>query len=396
VVEHDKDMILCADHVIDIGPKAGKYGGQIISKGTPAALLKENTITAQYLNGKMKIEVPKTRRKGNGKFLKLTGATGNNLKNVSIEIPLGQLICVSGVSGSGKSTLINETLYPILNAHFYNAVKKPQPYKKIEGLEHLDKVIDIDQSPIGRTPRSNPATYTDVFSEIRSLFTLTSEAQIRGYKPGRFSFNVKGGRCETCEGSGVRTIEMSFLPDVYVECETCQGKRFNRETLEIRFKGKSISDVLNMTVDEAVDFFEMIPKIYRKVKTIQDVGLGYITLGQQSTTLSGGEAQRIKLAGELSKKDTGNTFYILDEPTTGLHFEDIRILMDVINKLVDKGNTVLIIEHNLDVIKLADYIIDIGLEGGKGGGEVLCKGTPEEIIKNKKSYTAQFLKKELS
>ncbi|NHM01603.1 excinuclease ABC subunit UvrA [Flavobacterium difficile] len=395
VVEHDKDMIIRADHVIDIGPKAGKYGGQIISQGTPAELLKENTITAQYLNGKMEIEVPKTRRTGNGKFLKLTGATGNNLKNVSIEIPLGQLICVSGVSGSGKSTLINETLYPILNAHFYNAVKKPAPYKKIEGLEHLDKVIDIDQSPIGRTPRSNPATYTDVFSEIRSLFTLTSEAQIRGYKPGRFSFNVKGGRCETCEGSGVRTIEMSFLPDVYVECETCQGKRFNRETLEIRFKGKSISDVLNMTVDEAVDFFENIPKIYRKVKTIQDVGLGYITLGQQSTTLSGGEAQRIKLAGELSKKDTGNTFYILDEPTTGLHFEDIRILMDVINKLVDKGNTVLIIEHNLDVIKLADYIIDIGLEGGKGGGEVLCTGTPEEVAKNKKSYTAQFLKKEL-
>jgi excinuclease ABC subunit A len=389
-------MIVRADHVIDIGPKAGKYGGQIISQGTPAELLKENTITAQYLNGKMKIEVPKTRRKGNGKFLKLIGATGNNLKNVSIEIPLGQLICVSGVSGSGKSTLINETLYPILNTHFYNAVKKPQPFKKIEGLEHLDKVIDIDQSPIGRTPRSNPATYTDVFSEIRSLFTLTAESQIRGYKPGRFSFNVKGGRCETCEGSGVRTIEMSFLPDVYVECETCQGKRFNRETLEIRFKGKSISDVLNMTVDEAVDFFEMIPKIYRKVKTIQDVGLGYITLGQQSTTLSGGEAQRIKLAGELSKKDTGNTFYILDEPTTGLHFEDIRILMDVINKLVDKGNTVLIIEHNLDVIKLADYIIDIGLEGGKGGGEVLCKGTPEEIMKNNKSYTAQFLKKELS
>ena len=396
VVEHDKDMIVRADHVIDIGPKAGKYGGQIISQGTPAELLKEKTITAQYLNGKMEIEVPKTRRAGNGKFLKLTGATGNNLKNVSIEIPLGQLICVSGVSGSGKSTLINETLYPILNAHFYNAVKKPAPYKKIEGLEHLDKVIDIDQSPIGRTPRSNPATYTDVFSEIRSLFTMTSEAQIRGYKPGRFSFNVKGGRCETCEGSGVRTIEMSFLPDVYVECETCQGKRFNRETLEIRFKGKSISDVLNMTVDEAVEFFEMIPKIYRKVKTIQDVGLGYITLGQQSTTLSGGEAQRIKLAGELSKKDTGNTFYILDEPTTGLHFEDIRILMDVINKLVDKGNTVLIIEHNLDVIKLADYIIDIGLEGGKGGGEVLCKGTPEEVAKNKKSYTAQFLKKELT
>jgi excinuclease ABC subunit A len=396
VVEHDKDMIERADYVIDIGPKAGRFGGQIISKGTPKELLKENTITAQYLNGKMKIEVPKTRREGNGKSIKLSGATGNNLKNVSIEIPLGKLVCVTGVSGSGKSTLINETLYPILNAHFFNAVKKPQPYKKIEGLAHIDKVIDIDQSPIGRTPRSNPATYTDVFSEIRSLYTQTPEAMIRGYKPGRFSFNVKGGRCETCEGSGVRTIEMSFLPDVYVECETCMGKRFNRETLEIRYKGKSISDVLNMTVDEAVEFFENIPKIYRKVKTIQDVGLGYITLGQQSTTLSGGEAQRIKLATELSKKDTGNTFYILDEPTTGLHFEDIRVLMDVINVLVDKGNTVLIIEHNLDVVKLADYVIDIGYEGGKGGGEVVAKGTPEEIIKNKKSYTAQFLKKELS
>ncbi|MCA1966036.1 MAG: excinuclease ABC subunit UvrA [Flavobacterium sp.] len=396
VVEHDKDMIERADYVIDIGPKAGRFGGQIISKGTPKELLKENTITAQYMNGKMQIEVPKTRREGNGKSIKLSGATGNNLKNVSIEIPLGKLVCVTGVSGSGKSTLINETLYPILNAHFFNAVKKPQPYKKIEGLEHIDKVIDIDQSPIGRTPRSNPATYTDVFSEIRSLYTQTPEAMIRGYKPGRFSFNVKGGRCETCEGSGVRTIEMSFLPDVYVECETCMGKRFNRETLEIRYKGKSISDVLNMTVDEAVDFFENIPKIYRKVKTIQDVGLGYITLGQQSTTLSGGEAQRIKLATELSKKDTGNTFYILDEPTTGLHFEDIRVLMDVINKLVDKGNTVLIIEHNLDVVKLSDYVIDIGYEGGKGGGEVVAKGTPEEIVKNKKSYTAQFLKKELS
>lgn len=396
VVEHDKDMIERADYVIDIGPKAGRFGGQIISKGTPKELLKENTITAQYMNGKMQIEVPKTRREGNGKFIKLSGATGNNLKNVSIEIPLGKLVCVTGVSGSGKSTLINETLYPILNAHFFNAVKKPQPYKKIEGLEHIDKVIDIDQSPIGRTPRSNPATYTDVFSEIRTLFTQVPEAMIRGYKPGRFSFNVKGGRCETCEGSGVRTIEMSFLPDVYVECETCMGKRFNRETLEIRYKGKSISDVLNMTVDEAVDFFENIPKIYRKVKTIQEVGLGYITLGQQSTTLSGGEAQRIKLATELSKKDTGNTFYILDEPTTGLHFEDIRVLMDVINKLVDKGNTVLIIEHNLDVVKLSDYIIDIGYEGGKGGGEVVAKGTPEEIVKNKKSYTAQFLKKELS
>lgn len=396
VVEHDKDMIERADYVIDIGPKAGRFGGQIISKGTPKELLKENTITAQYINGKMKIEVPKSRREGNGKYIKLSGATGNNLKNVSIEIPLGKLVCVTGVSGSGKSTLINETLYPILNAHFFNAVKKPQPYKKIEGLEHIDKVIDIDQSPIGRTPRSNPATYTDVFSEIRTLFTQVPEAMIRGYKPGRFSFNVKGGRCETCEGSGVRTIEMSFLPDVYVECETCMGKRFNRETLEIRYKGKSISDVLNMTVDEAVDFFENIPKIYRKIKTIQDVGLGYITLGQQSTTLSGGEAQRIKLATELSKKDTGNTFYILDEPTTGLHFEDIRVLMDVINKLVDKGNTVLIIEHNLDVVKLSDYIIDIGYEGGKGGGEVVAKGTPEEIVKNKKSYTAQFLKKELS
>ena len=396
VVEHDKDMIEQADYVIDIGPKAGKYGGEIISIGTPAETLQSNTITAQYLNGKMKLEIPEKRREGNGKFMKLTGATGNNLKNVSIELPLGKMICVTGVSGSGKSTLINETIYPILNAYYFNGVKKPQPYKKIEGLEHIDKVIDIDQSPIGRTPRSNPATYTEVFTEIRALFTKTPESMIRGYKAGRFSFNVKGGRCETCEGSGVRTIEMNFLPDVYVECETCQGKRFNRETLEIRFKGKSISDVLNMTVDEAVPFFEMIPKIYRKVKTIQDVGLGYITLGQQSTTLSGGEAQRIKLAGELSKKDTGNTFYILDEPTTGLHFEDIRVLMAVINKLVDKGNTILIIEHNMDVIKLADYIIDIGPEGGKGGGTLVAKGTPEEIIKNKKSYTAQFLKKELA
>jgi excinuclease ABC subunit A len=395
VVEHDKDMIERADYVIDIGPKAGKFGGQIISKGTPAELLKEHTLTASYLNGEMEIAVPKKRREGNGKLLKLTGATGNNLKNVSIELPLGKLICVTGVSGSGKSTLINETLYPILNAYFFNGVKKPQPYKKIEGLEHIDKIIDIDQSPIGRTPRSNPATYTEVFSEIRSLFTQTSEAMIRGYKPGRFSFNVNGGRCETCEGSGVRTIEMSFLPDVYVECETCQGKRFNRETLEIRYKGKSISDILNMTVNEAVPFFENIPKIYRKVKALEDVGLGYITLGQQSTTLSGGEAQRIKLAGELSKKDTGNTFYILDEPTTGLHFEDIRVLMEVIEKLVDKGNTVLIIEHNMDVIKLADYIIDIGPEGGKGGGQLIAKGTPEEVAKNKKSYTAKFLKKEL-
>jgi excinuclease ABC subunit A len=395
VVEHDKDMIERADYVIDIGPKAGKFGGEIISKGTPAEILATHTMTAMYLNGEMKIEIPEKRREGNGKFMKLTGATGNNLKNVSIELPLGKMICVTGVSGSGKSTLINGTLYPILNAYYFNGVKKPQPYKKIEGLDLIDKVINIDQSPIGRTPRSNPATYTELFTEVRNLFTKTSESMIRGYKAGRFSFNVKGGRCETCQGSGVRTIEMNFLPDVYVECESCQGKRFNRETLEIRFKGKSISDVLNMTVDEAVPFFEMIPKIYRKVKTIQDVGLGYITLGQQSTTLSGGEAQRIKLATELSKKDTGNTFYILDEPTTGLHFEDIRVLMGVINKLVDKGNTILIIEHNMDVIKLADYIIDIGPEGGKGGGQVVAKGTPEEIIKNKKSYTAQFLKKEL-
>ncbi|MCZ8145887.1 excinuclease ABC subunit UvrA [Flavobacterium sp.] len=395
VVEHDKDMIEEADYVIDIGPKAGRFGGQIISKGTPKELLNETTITAQYLSGEMAIEVPKKRREGNGKTIKLVGASGNNLKNVTAEFPLGKLICVTGVSGSGKSTLINETLYPILNAHIYDGVKRPMPYKKVEGLEHVDKVIDIDQSPIGRTPRSNPATYTDVFSEIRSLFTQTPEAMIRGYKAGRFSFNVSGGRCETCEGSGVRTIEMSFLPDVYVECETCQGKRFNRETLEIRYKGKSIADVLNMTVDEAVDFFENIPKIYRKIKTIQEVGLGYITLGQQSTTLSGGEAQRIKLATELSKKDTGNTFYIMDEPTTGLHFEDIRVLMEVIQKLVDKGNTVLIIEHNLDVIKLADHIIDVGPEGGKGGGQILCVGTPEEVSKHKKSYTARFLAKEL-
>lgn len=395
VVEHDKDMMERADYLIDIGPRAGKFGGEIISKGTPAEILKSDTITAQYINGTMKLEVPKERRKGNGKFLKLTGATGNNLKNVSINLPLGQLICVTGVSGSGKSTLINETLYPILNEYYFNGVKKPKPYKKIEGLEHIDKVIDIDQSPIGRTPRSNPATYTDVFTEVRNLFTMTAESMIRGYKAGRFSFNVKGGRCETCEGSGVRTIEMSFLPDVFVECESCLGKRFNRETLEIRYKGKSISDVLNMTVDESVSFFENIPKIYRKVKMIQEVGLGYLTLGQQSTTLSGGEAQRIKLAAELSKKDTGNTFYILDEPTTGLHFEDIRVLMEVINKLVDKGNTILIIEHNMDVIKLADYIIDIGPEGGKGGGELIAKGTPEEVAKVKGSYTAKFLKKEL-
>ena len=341
------------------------------------------------------IEIPKERRKGNGKNIELKGASGNNLKNVSIKIPLGKMIAVTGVSGSGKSTLINETLYPIMNAHYFNGVKEPKPYKTIKGLDNADKVIDINQTPIGRTPRSNPATYTGVFSEIRSLFAKTPEALIRGYKPGRFSFNVKGGRCETCRGGGLRVIEMNFLPDVYVECETCQGKRFNRETLEIRYKGKSIADVLEMTINEATTFFEPIPKIYRKLKTIKDVGLGYVTLGQQSTTLSGGEAQRIKLATELSKRDTGNTFYILDEPTTGLHFEDIRVLMDVLNKLTNKGNTVLIIEHNMDVIKMADYIFDIGPEGGKNGGKVIAKGTPEEVAKSKKSYTAEFLKKEL-
>jgi len=395
VVEHDKDMIEHADYVIDIGPAAGKFGGEIVSEGTPSELLTHNTLTAQYINGTKEIEIPSKRRKGNKHTLELTGATGNNLKNVSIKLPLGIMIGVTGVSGSGKSTLINETLYPILNAHFFNGVKVPMPYKKIKGLEHLDKVIDINQSPIGRTPRSNPATYTGVFSEIRSLFAKVPEALIRGYKPGRFSFNVQGGRCETCRGGGLRVIEMNFLPDVYVACETCQKKRFNRETLEIRYKGKSIYDVLEMTINEACDFFEKIPKIYRKLKTIRDVGLGYITLGQQSTTLSGGEAQRIKLATELSKRDTGNTFYILDEPTTGLHFEDIRVLMIVLQKLVDKGNTVLIIEHNLDVIKTVDYIIDIGPEGGKSGGKVMATGTPEEIVKTNKGFTAKFLKKEL-
>ena len=348
------------------------------------------------MSGIREIEVPKNRRIGNGKFLELKGCTGNNLKNISIKLPLAQMIGVTGVSGSGKSTLINETLYPVLNNYYFHGVMEPMPYKTIKGLDNLDKVIDINQSPIGRTPRSNPATYTGVFGEIRALYAKIPEAMIRGYKLGRFSFNVVGGRCETCRGGGMRVIEMNFLPDVYVECETCQGKRFNRETLEIRYKGKSISDVLNMTIEESVDFFEHIPKIYRKLKTIKEVGLGYITLGQQSTTLSGGEAQRIKLASELSKRDTGNTIYILDEPTTGLHFEDIRVLMDVLNKLVDKGNTVLIIEHNLDVIKTVDYIIDIGPEGGNGGGKIVAKGTPDEIIKNKLSHTARFLKKELT
>jgi len=393
VVEHDQDMIEKADFVFDIGPGAGKHGGEIVSAGTFAELKKQKTLTADYITGRKKIEIPKERREGNGKTITLSGASGNNLKNVSVTFPLGKMICVTGVSGSGKSTLINETLYPILNAHIYRGVKKPMPYKKISGLDHVDKVIDIDQSPIGRTPRSNPATYTKTFDEIRSLFAKTAEAAIRGYKPGRFSFNVKGGRCETCQGGGVRVIEMNFLPDVHVECETCQGKRFNRETLEIRYKGKSISDILNMTIEDATDFFVKVPKIHRKLKTIKDVGLGYITLGQQSTTLSGGEAQRIKLAAELSKRDTGNTFYILDEPTTGLHFEDIRVLMNVLNELADKGNTVLIIEHNLDVVKLADYVIDVGMEGGKKGGKILVTGTPEEVSKHKKSYTAKFLKK---
>ena len=396
VVEHDKDMMIASDYVIDIGPEAGKHGGEIISIGSPEELLNSKTLTADYLNGTRTFEIPKIRRTGNGNEIVLKGAKGNNLKNVTLKVPLGQLIGVTGVSGSGKSSLINETLYPILNRHIYKAVKEPLPYSSISGLEHIDKIIDVNQTAIGRTPRSNPATYTGVFSEIRSLFAKTPEALIRGYKPGRFSFNVKDGRCETCKGGGVRVIEMNFLPDVEVECETCQGKRFTRETLEIRYKGKSISDVLNMTIEEAVKFFELIPKIYIKLKTIEDVGLGYITLGQQSTTLSGGEAQRIKLAAELSKRDTGNTFYILDEPTTGLHFEDINILMKVLDKLTDKGNTVLIIEHNLDVVKLCDHIIDIGKEGGMKGGKILCTGTPEEICRNKQSYTARFLKKELN
>lgn len=395
VVEHDKDMILAADHVIDIGPHAGVHGGHIIAQGTPKEILSSKTLTAEYINGTKEIKIPAQRRKGNGKTLVLSGATGNNLKNISVGFPLGKFICVTGVSGSGKSTLINETLYPILSKHFYRSEKKPMPYKSIKGLEHIDKVIEIDQSPIGRTPRSNPATYTNIFSDIRNLFAIIPEAKIRGYKPGRFSFNIKGGRCETCQGAGLRTIEMNFLPDVYVQCETCNGKRYNRETLEIRYKGKSISDVLNMTIDTAVEFFDNIPSIRQKIKALHDVGLGYVTLGQQSTTLSGGEAQRVKLATELSKKDTGNTFYILDEPTTGLHFEDIRILLEVLNKLVDSGNTVLVIEHNMDIIKVADYIIDLGLEGGNAGGTILCEGTPEEIIKNEISFTAAFLKQEL-
>ncbi|MGF7074405.1 excinuclease ABC subunit UvrA [Mucilaginibacter sp. 3215] len=395
VVEHDKDMILEADHVIDMGPAAGVHGGEVVAQGTPAQLMEKHTLTTSYINGEREIAIPKKRREGNGKTLSLKKATGHNLKKVSVDFPLGKLIGITGVSGSGKSSLITETLYPILNHHFFRAKKQPLPYEKIEGLEHIDKVIEIDQTPIGRTPRSNPATYTGVFSDIRNLFVALPESRIRGYKPGRFSFNVKGGRCETCQGAGMKVIEMNFLPDVQVPCEECGGKRYNRETLEVRYRGKSISDVLDMSIEDATPFFEHIPSIYRKVKTLNDVGLGYITLGQASTTLSGGEAQRVKLATELSKKDTGNTFYILDEPTTGLHFEDINVLLGVLNQLVDKGNTVLVIEHNLDVIKVADHVIDLGPEGGSGGGNILFSGTPEGLCKVKNSFTGKFLKKEM-
>jgi excinuclease ABC subunit A len=395
VVEHDKDMILEADHVIDMGPAAGVHGGTVVAQGTPAQLMKEHTLTTSYLNGERSIAVPDKRRPGNGKTLTLKKATGHNLKKVSVDFPLGKLIGVTGVSGSGKSSLITETLYPILNHHFFRAKKHPLPYDKIEGLEHIDKVIEIDQTPIGRTPRSNPATYTGVFSDIRNLYVALPESKIRGYKPGRFSFNVKGGRCETCQGAGMKVIEMNFLPDVQVPCEECNGRRYNRETLEVRYRSKSISDVLDMSIEDACPFFEHIPSIYRKIQTLQDVGLGYITLGQSSTTLSGGEAQRVKLATELSKKDTGNTFYILDEPTTGLHFEDINVLLGVINLLVDKGNTVLVIEHNLDVIKVVDHVIDLGPEGGAGGGKILFEGTPEDLCKVKGSFTGMFLKKEM-
>ena len=395
VVEHDKDMMLAADYVVDMGPKAGRLGGEVVFQGTPKQMLQTGTLTSKYLNGQMKIEIPAERRPGNGKSLWLRGAKGNNLKNVDVEFPLGKLICVTGVSGSGKSTLINDTLQPILSQHFYRSLQEPLPYDSVEGLDYIDKVVNVDQSPLGRTPRSNPATYTGVFSDIRNLFVGLPEAKIRGYKPGRFSFNVTGGRCEACGGNGYKTIEMNFLPDVLVPCEVCHGKRYNRETLEVRYKGKSIADVLDMTINRAVEFFENVPQILNKIKVLQEVGLGYIKLGQPSTTLSGGESQRVKLATELSKRDTGKTMYILDEPTTGLHFEDIRVLMNVLNKLVEKGNTVLVIEHNLDVIKLADYIIDMGPEGGRGGGQVLAAGTPEEVAESKKGYTPKFIKEEL-
>ena len=395
VVEHDKDMMMAADYVIDMGPKAGRLGGEVVFAGTPKEMLETHTLTSQYLNGEREIEIPQKRREGNGHSLWLRGARGNNLKGVDVEFPLGKLICVTGVSGSGKSTLINETLQPILSQKFYRSLQDPLEYDTIEGLENIDKVVNVDQSPLGRTPRSNPATYTGVFSDIRNMFVGLPEAKIRGYKPGRFSFNVSGGRCEACQGNGYKTIEMNFLPDVYVPCEVCHGKRYNRETLEVRFKGKSIADVLDMTINRAVEFFENVPQILNKIKVIQEVGLGYIKLGQSSTTLSGGESQRVKLATELSKRDTGKTLYILDEPTTGLHFEDIRVLMNVLNKLVDKGNTVIVIEHNLDVIKMADYIIDMGPDGGKGGGQLLSCGTPEEVAKSKKGYTPKFLKEEL-
>ena len=395
VVEHDSDMMLAADYIVDIGPKAGRKGGEVVFQGTPEEMLRKHTLTAQYLNMEKTISIPSKRRKGNGKYIRIKGACGNNLKNVDVEFPLGKLIVVTGVSGSGKSTLINETLQPILSQHFYRSLKTPMPYSSIEGIENIDKVVNVDQSPLGRTPRSNPATYTGVFSDIRNLFVALPEAQIRGYKPGRFSFNVKGGRCETCGGNGYKTIEMNFLPDVMVPCEVCHGKRYNRETMEVRYKGKSIADVLDMTINQAVEFFDAVPSISQKITALQQVGLGYIKLGQSSTTLSGGESQRVKLATELGKKDTGKTLYILDEPTTGLHFEDIRILMDVLQKLVDKGNTVIIIEHNLDVIKLADHIIDLGPDGGRGGGEILTTGTPEDVAKSDKGYTPMFLKREL-
>ena len=395
VVEHDKDMMLAADYIVDMGPRAGRLGGEVVYQGTPKEMLHRNTMTADYLNGQRAIEIPVERRKGNGKTLRLIGAKGNNLKGVKVDFPLGTLICVTGVSGSGKSTLINDTLLPILSQHFYRSLRNPLEYEKLEGIDNVDKVVAVDQSPLGRTPRSNPATYTGVFSDIRNLFVELPEAKMRGYKPGRFSFNVKGGRCETCKGNGYKTIEMNFLPDVYVPCEECHGKRYNRETLEVRYKGKSISDVLDMTINNAVEFFENVPTILHKIKVLQDVGLGYIKLGQSSTTLSGGESQRVKLATELSKRDTGQTIYILDEPTTGLHFEDIRVLLDVLNRLVERGNTVIVIEHNLDVIKAADYLIDMGPDGGRGGGCVVATGTPEKVVKQGKGYTAKFLKEEL-